>query len=438
MQFNQQALNALEDSQIPFLFLTGKAGTGKSTLVREWVNRTKKRVIKLAPTGIAAMNITGTTIHKFFNLNPPKPYYFSDFRSHTKISLSSFDVILIDEVSMVRSDIMQVIYNTLTYNDILQRPWGGKLIRVVGDLSQLPPVVADRQDLSISSFLKNEYGGIYFFDAPCFKKNEIAILELTQVYRQDEVRFLALLDFMRSVVKEAHLIKRLKTVLGERVLPAPMSAIWLCTTKARVAQINTEYMKLMNTQPVSLKADIEGKINVEDVPVESEIHLKVGCRVMIRANDQNYVNGEMGIFTGIEEKVLEYFDDDTKKPSSGLFDCLVVETDRGTKYVRQYTWESIEYVQDKDFNLKERVVGRFAQHPVVPAYAMTIHKSQGLTLSQVHIDFERGCFSPGQAYVAISRCTKLEGITFQTPVKDSDFRVDPDILKLHNYARQAV
>lgn len=435
MQYNETALAALEDSSIPFLFLTGKAGTGKSTLVRHWVETTKKRVIKLAPTGIAAINIAGTTIHKFFNLIPPKPYYWKDYKSVTKVKADAFDVILIDEISMVRSDIMQTIYNTLTYSDRKQRPWGGKLIRVVGDLSQLPPVVQDRTDMSVSSFLHKEYGGVYFFNACCFQTNHIELFELTQVYRQDGIQFLNMLDFMRQVDKTPRLQLRLREVLRSKVLPAPVTAIWLCTTKARVAEINQAAMEEVDGEVHVLTATVDGKIKVEDVPVESEIELKLGCRVIIRANDQDYVNGEMGTFLGIQTKQLTYHNE-SGFLQTGFFRCLVIETERGIRYVRKYAWVSIEYKQDKNFMLEEDIVGSFIQYPVMPAYAITIHKSQGLTLNQIHIDFERGCFSPGQAYVAFSRCRSLEGITLQTPVQDRDFYVDPKITEINNYTHE--
>ena len=437
MIFNQTALDALEDEGIPFLFLTGKAGTGKSTLVRHWMSQTKKRVVKLAPTGLAAMQIGGTTIHKFFRLVPPRPYYRKNDMAQTKVAPESFDVILIDEVSMVRSDIMQVIYNTLTYSDTRQRPWGGKLIRVVGDLSQLPPVVADRPDISISAFLRQEFGGHYFFNAGCFAQTPIDVLELTQVYRQSDARFLNLLDFMRSVEKQERLAVRLQQVLCERLLPADSNAIWLTTTKARAAQINSEYMKLLNAKAYTLRATIEGKINAEDVPVEAAIELKRGCTVMIRANENDYLNGEMGVFEGFEDVEFEYFDAETKQKESVSNKCLVIRTQDKIKYVKQYSWQSIDYEQDKHFNLKEKIVGTFSQYPVAPAYAITIHKSQGLTLDRIHIDFERGCFSPGQAYVAFSRCKTLEGITLQVPARNSDFQVDPTILTIEKYARKA-
>jgi ATP-dependent exoDNAse (exonuclease V) alpha subunit len=237
-----------------------------------------------------------------------------------------------------------------------------------------------------------------------------------------------MLDYIRSVNKTDRLTNRLIQVLNEKISPAPEDSIWLCTTKRRVKEINQHYLSELDSPILSFSAEIDGDIEFDDIPVEKDLHLKVGCRVMIRANENDYVNGEIGIFTGIEPN-----------PFMQNMLCIAVEVEKDTpdgikklkKHVSPFTWENIKYVQNnEDFSLQSKRIGSITQYPITPAYALTIHKSQGLTLQKIHVDFESGCFSPGQAYVAISRCKTLEGITIQRSVRHTDFATHEDAAKL--------
>jgi len=433
----QKHLDILSDRTIPFLFLTGNAGTGKSTLINHFCSEVapKKglRVVKTAPTGIAALRINGTTLHKFFIIPVSKPYLSPMDFGFMKVK--AFDVLIIDEISMVRSDVMQFIYNTLTLSHPRKLPWGGKLVRAVGDLMQLPPVV-NNEDINTKKYLDNTYGGRFFFHAKCF--NEIPFIKLEKVHRQSDPRFVNMLNFMRDPDPKPQHSQYLITEINKQIAPAKEESVYLCTKKAKVEELNRLKLSDIDSPSIYLYGQTIGQ-PINEKPASDIIELKTGCRVMLLANVDNYVNGSTGVFRGIRIDGIDPFDlVDKDKTQDFIFDEkgnlivkgignhleLIVELDNGqTAYVLQYNWSKIKY-KEISGQLFAESEASFTQFPITLGYALTIHKSQGLSLPSIHIDFDNGCFDHGQAYVAFSRCTSLEGITLQFPVKQNDFQFD--------------
>ncbi len=396
------------------LFVTGRAGTGKSTLLRTLRDIVTDEIVIVAPTGLAAVNVGGQTIHSFFGL-PPRLVRQDDIRrSRNGRIMRKIKYLVIDEVSMVRSDLMWAIDQSLRVNRGKPRePFGGVRLVLFGDLHQLPPVV---QEHEVADHLEENFGGPFFFSVPALMEGDgTTLLELNQVFRQSEG---PLLDVLNKV-REGRVDEDDLTVLNERVRPIRTLAegeafVILTPTNAAAQRINLAYLNALKGEAFTYTAGTTGEFNPSAQPTDQSLTLKVGAKVIMLRNDadRRWVNGSIARISRLDEK-------------------RVFITLDGKEYeVEPASWENRRYAYDQaEQKIVETVAGTFTQFPVRLAWAMTIHKSQGMTLENVYLDLGRGTFAHGQAYVALSRCRTLEGLTLARPLQPRDVIFDKSAMK---------
>lgn len=423
----QDALNLIQYTR-QSVFLTGKAGTGKSTFLRYICEHTKKKHVVLAPTGIAAINAGGSTLHSFFKLPfypllPDNPdfslqrgrihEFFKYTKPHRKL-LEELELIIIDEISMVRADIIDAVDRILrVYSRNLREPFGGKQILLVGDVFQLEPVVKGDEREILNRF----YPTPYFFSARVFNQIDLVSIELQKVYRQTDATFVGVLDHIRNNTVGATDLQLLNTRYGTQIEESEADMyITLATRRDNVDHINDKKLAELPGEPVTFSGEITGDFPESSLPTSQELVLKPGAQIIFIKNDfdRRWVNGTIGIISGFDpfEETLYVITDDGK------------ECD-----VKWESWRNIRYKYNEEKKqIEEEELGTFTQYPIRLAWAITIHKSQGLTFSRAVIDFTGGVFAGGQAYVALSRCTSLEGIQLKKPVSRADVFVRPEII----------
>ncbi|HKZ36551.1 MAG TPA: AAA family ATPase [Chryseolinea sp.] len=383
------------------LFITGRAGTGKSTLLQYFRGTTCKKMIVLAPTGVAALNVQGQTIHSFFGFAPqvtPEQAKKEHPAKSLKRIIEELEMIVIDEASMLRADLLDAIDQALRKYGHRKVPFGGKRLIFIGDLYQLPPVVTkDERD-----HFQHEYASPYFFDAKVFRECQIKTVELEKIYRQQDEGFIRLLNQIRdnSITQEG-----LESLNGryDRFYQAfqKPNEVTLCTTNAAADRINQAQLDLLGGKKLKYSGETTGDF-IRQLPTHDQLELKIGAQVMLVNNDaaRRWVNGSTGIITGTEWSAAE------------KCDLLLVKLSHGkTVEVLPYTWETNQYSYDEEADTIEvEKIGAFTQYPLKLAWAVTIHKSQGKTFDNVVLDIAKGTFAHGQIYVALSRCTSLEGL----------------------------
>ena len=408
------------------VFLTGKAGTGKSTFLRFIRDNIKKKTVVLAPTGIAAVNVGGQTMHSFFKIPfkpmlPDDPDYANPARmrkmlryTKEKVKLiRELELIIIDEISMVRADIIDFVDRVLrVYSGNMREPFGGKQLLLVGDIFQLEPVVThDTRDI-----LRRYYRNFFFFNARAFDQINLVAIELRKIYRQSDIDFIALLDRVRINRATSVDIAR----LNQRCNPDYQEvsgdfAITLATRRDTVDSINDEHMKALKTPEHVYEGTIEGDFPENSLPTALNLVLKEGAQVIFIRNDKQgrWCNGTIGIVTRLSENSV----------------FVALETGEEMR-VECEVWENMQYsYNEKEKKVEEKVLGSFSQIPIKPAWALTVHRSQGLTFNHVVIDFAGGAFTGGQTYVALSRCTSLEGITLLKPLSERDIIVNMAVVE---------
>jgi tetratricopeptide (TPR) repeat protein len=405
--------------------LTGKAGTGKSTFLRYITKTTTKKFVVLAPTGIAAVNVGGQTLHSFFKI-PFKPilpddpdFAISRLRKRMKYSheliklIKELELIIIDEISMVRADIIDFIDKILrVYSGNMRVPFGGKQMLFVGDIFQLEPVVTGE----MKDILRLRYNHPYFFCARVFDDFSLVPIELRKVYRQNDSEFIEMLDRVRVGHPTANDIARINArVVDESALNKDEMIMTIATRREIVDGINDTRLDALPGKVKEYEGEIKEDFPLSSIPTDMTLELKVGAQVVFIKNDMQHrwVNGSLGRVVELSE------------------DAITVELENKSKHtVERERWSNVKYIYDEERkSVIEEEIGSFTQFPLKLAWALTIHKSQGLTFNNIFIDFGRGAFTGGQSYVALSRCTSLDGIRLMSTINERDVWVHPAIVK---------
>lgn len=440
--FSEQAQYVLQfiNQTNKSLFLTGKAGTGKTTLLREIVETTHKNTIVVAPTGIAALNAGGVTIHSFFQLpfaafipdSNSEPMFADDVKFETRKTLrrhtlmnntkkalfKNLELLIVDEVSMLRADVLDAMDFVLKSVRRNQMPFGGVQVLFIGDLLQLPPVVRNAE----WNVLRNYYAGNFFFHSHVIQQSPLLYIELDKIYRQKDDRFIEVLNNLRNNRVSENDV----AVLNEFVNPnfdvkTIPGYITLTTHNAKADEMNATALESLKTKEFTFFPDIVGDFSEKIFPIEAKMTLKVGAQIIFIKNDlsfeRNFFNGKMGIVKGLSfNEILVHFPEENK----------TIEVDR-------YEWQNIKYTVDPNTKeIKEEILGTYTHFPIKLAWAITVHKSQGLTFDRAVLDVSR-VFLPGQAYVALSRLRSLEGLILLSPIRMNGLENDYDVMQYANH-----
>lgn len=411
------ALQFLSEEGGGHLFVTGRAGTGKSTLLRAFRDMLPDEKVVVAPTGLAAVQVGGQTIHSFFSL-PPRLIQPSDIRrSRNGRVMRKLKLLIIDEVSMVRSDLMAGIDQSLRINrGRPHEPFGGVRLAMFGDLHQLPPVI---QDVEVAAHLENTYGGPFFFSHGALSEGTgTQCLELSHIFRQSDETLIEILNRLRDGEIDGEELDQLNECVSPiRTLSEGEPYVILTPTNAAAKRINLAYLEALPGKAQAFEAGVTGDYNPSAQPTDQTLVLKPGAKVILLRNDSEgrWVNGTIARISRLEAETV------------------FIELDGKEHEVEPVDWEQRRYAfdQSKD-KVVETVAGTFRQLPLRLAWALTIHKAQGLTLDKVYIDLGRGTFAHGQAYVALSRCRSLDGLALARPLRPQDVLFDPSALGYRN------
>lgn len=428
IDFNPEFSKALElmENTRKNVFVTGRAGTGKSTLLAYFRDATKKKVVVVAPTGVAALNVGGQTIHSFFGFKPDITISKVKKKASEKSRkmFEELETLVIDEASMVRADLLDCVDRFLCLNGpVKETPFGGVQMVFIGDLYQLPPVVSSTE----RDVFKTYYASPYFFDAKSFKEIDVEFVELEKVYRQKDEQFILLLNSIRNNTATQKELDALNTRVNPSFEPKDNEFfITLTTTNDAANQNNEKKLANLKGRKYSYEAELSGKITPEYFPTSIDLTVKKGAQVMMLNNDASgrWLNGSVG-------EIIDVTDDDVDG------DVLIVRLSEGEKVeVKPHKWEVYQFFFNSSTNsFDSRSIGSFMQYPLRLAWAVTIHKSQGKTFDNVIIDLNKGIFAHGQLYVALSRCRTLEGIVLRQPIQKKhafmDWRVVKFVTSLH-------
>lgn len=421
----KDALHLLEaPAQLyPLVFITGKAGTGKTTLLKFFARNTAKNAVVLATTGIAAVNVRGQTVHSFFHLKPGNLLDLDNLKKLPRRTVDAVETIIVDEASMLRADLLDAMDHILRISTRQNAPFGGKQIILFGDLFQLPPV-EEAPSGGLFDYFRAVYPSPYFFDARVVRETKIEVFELNRIFRQqDDDRFARLLNKIReNEVSQQELDALLNSRKSEREPSDLDNAVILSPTNEGAVWRNNDRLAGLPGKEFIYEAVVDETFKKKSVPAQPVLRLKRGAKIMMLANnpDCNWVNGDIGT-------VYDLGDDFIKVELKG---CIY--------QVEPYVWEDVRY----EFNpltqkLEPKVNGFFKQYPLKPAWAITIHKSQGLTFDGIYLDIGRGAFAPGQTYVALSRCRSLEGVTLKKDITLRDIRCDARVTSFFKTIRGA-
>ncbi len=422
IEFNSEFQRALELINAgKSVFITGKAGTGKSTLLNYFLKSTNKQAVIVAPTGVAALNVGGSTIHRLFSFPPSVSvdWVWSNdyFPRQSYKTLRELEILVIDEVSMVRADLLDAVDAALRrFGPRQDTPFGGVQMIFVGDPYQLPPVVIGMEE----EFFSSRYATPFFFSADCFREFQYEIVELEKIYRQTDSDFINILNALRTGDAEPEVFERLNERFQIDFEP-PVDEFWvtLTTTNAMAESVNRKKLDLIESQTLTNIAKIQGDISASDYPTSESLEFKVGAQVMLLTNEDQWVNGSMGVVVGFQIK------DNQPVVSIRIIDSnLIVD-------IEPHRWE-VTRPHIENGNLTHEVLGSFEQLPMKLAWAVTIHKSQGKTLQRVIVSLGRGTFAEGQLYVALSRCTSLKGLVLKSLVKPHHVKVEREVTRFLN------
>ncbi|MFL2724506.1 MAG: ATP-dependent RecD-like DNA helicase [Gammaproteobacteria bacterium] len=413
----EDILELLEEETQHFIYLTGAAGTGKTTLIERVKDESLLKKMVVAPTGVAALNIGGSTINSAFRIGfDTFPVIQESKDPRFKKLLKNLELLIIDEISMVRAPMLDAISETLQIHRNSSKPFGGIHVLACGDLFQLPPVVKENEESAIFE----RYGSVYFFSADNFKAIEKPIFfELVSSFRQqDDKEFYNLLNNVRLGKNLESSINMINKTCHNPEFDTESSLI-ITSRKYRAEQINDEMLSRIDGPVTAAKSKEQGELNENDLPAPRELRVKEDAKVMFIKNDPDgrWVNGTIGVVIDCSDK--------NKK-------VIKVKVDKEVFKVKREEWNKVRYVYDEyNDEMEEEVISSFKQFPLKLGWAVTIHKAQGLTLDSCSVDLGEGAFATGQAYVALSRCKTLDSLNLYRELKVQDALVDPDIQDFH-------